>query len=168
MQLYQRVRIIAKEIAGSETKLATQIDVHQRTLNGYLKASREHNLWPLLPKILEIYPQINREWLFFGEGEMLRQSGAGMKAAAQPLRAVAHAPGSGENPTPHIDAVLLRQVIEILEEHLQTVKGRLSPAAKAEVISQLYELIVEQEEQAREPIQMMRLVMGALAKAANE
>ena len=71
-------------------------------------------------------------------------------------------------PTPHIDAALLRQVIEMLEEHLQAVKGKMSPAAKATVVSQLYEMLVEQEAQAREPLQMMRLVMGALAKAANE
>lgn len=73
-----------------------------------------------------------------------------------------------KSPPPHIDVALLRQVIEMLEEHLQAVKTKMSPAAKATVVSQLYEMLVEQEAQAREPIQMMRLVMGALAKAANE
>ncbi len=150
MKLYQRVRTIAKEVAGSETKLAPLIGVHQRTFNGYLKESREHNLWPLLPKILEVFPQVSREWLYFDEGEML---GGG---------------GPQKPPTPHIDAALLRQVIEMLEEHLQAVKAKMSPSAKATVVSQLYEMLVEQEAQAREPIQMMRLVMGALAKAANE
>ncbi|MBO4312525.1 MAG: hypothetical protein J5828_05960, partial [Desulfovibrionaceae bacterium] len=30
----------------------------------------EYNLWRFLPKILELYPDISRDWLFFGEGEM--------------------------------------------------------------------------------------------------
>ncbi len=92
------------------------------------------------------------EWLVTGQGPA-RKDGA--EAFQKP-------------PTPHIDAALLRQVIEMLEEHLQAVKGKMSPAAKATVVSQLYEMLVEQEALAREPIQMMRLVMGALAKAANE
>lgn len=150
MQLYQRIKKIAAEIAGSDVKMGTAMGINPRTFSGYLKETRQDNLWPLLPTVLEIYPQISREWLYFDEGEMLRGG------------------DSQKPPTPRIDAALLRQVIELLEEHLQAVKGKLSPAAKATVVSQLYELIVEQEEQAREPIQMMRLVMGALAKAANE
>lgn len=152
MPLYQRVKKICSELAGSETKMAMLLGVQQRTFNGYLNESRQENLYGLLPKILEAYPQISRDWLYFGEGEM---SGAGDGEQAKP-------------PTPHIDRALLQQVIEILEEHLQAVKGKLSPAAKGMVVSQLYEMIIEQEEQAREPIQIMRLVMGALAKAANE
>ncbi len=149
MQLYQRVRKIATTLAGSDVKMGTALGMNPRTFSGYLKESREHNLWPLLPRILQEYPQISREWLYFDEGEMY--GGGGPK----------------KPPTPHIDAALLQQVMEMLEEHLQAVKGKLSPARKAVVVSQLYELIVEQEAEAREPIQMMRLVMGALAKAAN-
>lgn len=149
MQLFKRVKKVASEIAGSEVKMATALGIHPRTLNGYLKESREDNLWPILPAILQEYPQVSREWLYFDEGEMY--GGGGKKP-----------------PTPHIDAALLQQVIEMLEEHLQAVKGKLSPARKAVVVSQLYELVVEQEAEAREPIQMMRLVMGALAKAVNE
>lgn len=150
MELFKRVKLVASDLAGSETKLATKIGVNQRTLNGYMRGRREDNLWALLPRILQEYPQISRDWLYFDEGEMF---GGG---------------GPQKPPTPHIDAALLQQVIEMLEEHLQAVKGKLFPAAKATVVSQLYELLVEQEAQAREPIQMMRLVMGALAKAANE
>lgn len=149
MELYQRVKRISKELAGSETKMATLLGIQQRTFNGYLSPDRQDNLLALLPRILQEYPQISREWLYFDEGDMY---GGG---------------GPQKPPTPHIDAALLQQVMEMLEEHLQAVKGKLSPARKAAVVSQLYELIVEQEEQAREPIQMMRLVMGALAKAAN-
>lgn len=150
MQLFERIAKIAREVAGSQARLAEKINVNPRTFQGYVQAGRQDNLWPLLPDILDNYPNINREWLYFDEGEML--GGGGLQ----------------KPPTPHIDVALLRQVIEMLEEHLQAVKAKMSPAAKATVVSQLYEMLVEQEAQAREPIQMMRLVMGALAKAANE
>lgn len=149
MELYQRVKRISKELAGSETKMATLLGIQQRTFNGYLNESRQGNLWDLLPAMLKEYPQVSREWLYFDEGDM-------------------YGGGGSKPPTPHIDTALLQQVIEMLEEHLQAVKGKLSPARKAVVVSQLYELVAEQEAEAREPIQMMRLVMGALAKAANE
>jgi len=29
-------------------------------------------LWPVLFRIIELYPHISREWLFFGEGEMVK------------------------------------------------------------------------------------------------
>ena len=149
MELFERVRRISAEIAGSQKKLAELLGIAPNTFQGYLKSEREDNLWPVLPQILGLYPQVSREWLYFDEGEM-------------------YGGGGPKPPTPHVDTALLQQVLELLEEHLQAVKGKLSPARKAVVVSQLYELVVEQEEQAREPIQMMRLVMGALAKAANE
>ena len=43
----------------------------QRTFQGYLNDKRQDNLWPILPKILELFPRISRQWLYFGEGPML-------------------------------------------------------------------------------------------------
>jgi Predicted kinase len=60
----------------SEAKLASRLGVHPRTFNGYFKFERQDNLWPLLPKILEVLTDISREWLYFGEGEMLRSQTA--------------------------------------------------------------------------------------------
>ena len=170
-ELYQRVKFITKKFAGSESKMALLLGIQQRTFNGYLNKQRQGRLLELLPAILEEFPQINRDWLFFGEGEMLQHTGVGIKTVATSMRTVAHPPGAEgaqAPPTPHIDAALLQQVIEMLEEHLHAVKGTLTPANKAVVISQLYELVIEGEVENRQPIQMMRLVMGALAKAAND
>lgn len=71
MQLFERVRAIANEIAGSQTKLALALGLKQETFCGYLKETRQDNLWPILPRILEIYPDISREWLYFNEGAMV-------------------------------------------------------------------------------------------------
>lgn len=92
MKLFQRIRRISTELSGSASKLASRLHLPQTTLNGYLSEKRENNLWPLLPQILEIYPQISRDWLYFGEGEMLLTQGYGLQAVATPLKTVAHAP----------------------------------------------------------------------------
>ncbi len=71
MELFQRIKRIAVELVGSETKLATCLGMPQRTLNGYLNAKSQRNLWEYLPAILSLFPEIRRSWLYFGEGEML-------------------------------------------------------------------------------------------------
>lgn len=73
MQLFQRVKFLAKEVAGSETRLAEKLGLPQRKLNGYLCEKSQKNLWEYLPAILETYPHISRDWLYFGEGDMLRE-----------------------------------------------------------------------------------------------
>lgn len=70
MKLFERVRLISTELARSQSDLAKRLELTLSTFNGYLNEKRQDNLWPLLPRILEIYPQLNRDWLFFGEGEM--------------------------------------------------------------------------------------------------
>ncbi len=70
--LFKRIRILALEMTGSVARLAAKINIPQTTFNGYLNEKRQHNLWPLLPKLLELYPQVSRKWLYFGEGDMLQ------------------------------------------------------------------------------------------------
>ena len=71
MQLFQRVRILAKNKAGSVKALAEKLGKGQSRFNAYLNEQRQNNLWPLLPGILELYPDVSRDWLYFGEGEMI-------------------------------------------------------------------------------------------------
>ncbi len=72
MELFERVRKVATEVAGSQSALARVLGMSQRTFSGYLKKEREDNLWPLLPRIWLNYPSIRREWLWWDEGPMLR------------------------------------------------------------------------------------------------
>lgn len=74
MQLFQRVKILAKVKAGSVKALAERLSKGQSMFNAYLNERRQNNLWPLLPQILELYPDVSRDWLYFGEGEMLSAS----------------------------------------------------------------------------------------------
>ena len=72
MELYKRVDKVAKDIAGSVSKLAKALGVPQTTFNGHIINKRDDKLLPRVDKILAIYPQIRKDWLFFGTGAMLK------------------------------------------------------------------------------------------------
>lgn len=74
MELFQRVRLLAKVKAGTVKRLGEQLGKSQPVFQAYLNEQRQNNLWPLLPRILELYPDISRDWLYFGEGEMIASS----------------------------------------------------------------------------------------------
>lgn len=84
MQLYERVRYLANKVAKSQKEMAELLGLSQATFNGYLKESRQDNLWPLLPCILKLYPQISRDWLYFDEGDMLGRKGGMPYAGIKP------------------------------------------------------------------------------------
>lgn len=75
MELFQRIKELAVKCAGSETKLALALGLAQSRFNKYMNTKSQRNLWEYLPKILRLYPQLSRDWLYFGEGEMLKSKG---------------------------------------------------------------------------------------------
>lgn len=89
-ELYQRVEHVAKTLAGSVPQLAKALGREYRTFKGYLSEKRQDNLWPLLPEILDIYPRLSRQWLYFGEGPMLIGHGVPLDKPV-PLRMIAEA-----------------------------------------------------------------------------
>ena len=72
MELYERLDAVIRYTAKSRAHLAKQLKIKQTTFNSWFNRDRQDYLWPALLKILEIYPHISRDWLFFGEGEMLK------------------------------------------------------------------------------------------------
>jgi predicted DNA-binding protein (UPF0251 family) len=73
MELYQRIIDIIGHVEKNQITFAEKIGVNHRTFQGYLTQARQDNLWPLLPQILKKYPDILRDWLYFGEGEKLKK-----------------------------------------------------------------------------------------------
>ena len=71
MELYERVDELIDYAGKSRASLAKQLKIKQTTFNGYFTREKQKNLWPFLQEILAHFPQTSREWLFFGEGEML-------------------------------------------------------------------------------------------------
>ena len=84
MDLFERIKLVAKT-KGSVKKLAFELNIPQTTFNGYLSEKRQDNLWPLLPKILVLYPELSRDWLYFGEGQMLKADGEKTDSSYPPL-----------------------------------------------------------------------------------
>lgn len=73
MRLFERVRLLVdKKTVTSLAALARAIGLKQQTLHGWLSEDREDNLWPHLTKLLGCRPDVNRDWLFFDEGPMLK------------------------------------------------------------------------------------------------
>lgn len=87
MQLYERIRFLAKIKEKSLSAFSEKLGYQQNTFNGYLKESRQNNLWEILPQILQLYPDVSRDWLYFGEGEMLDTSEKASPETIQELKA---------------------------------------------------------------------------------
>lgn len=87
--LFERIKYIASKIAGSQAILGETLGINKRTFEGYLKKERENNLWPLLSQILTVYPQIQRNWLYFGEGEPCIVEDMEASHVLRPLQSVA-------------------------------------------------------------------------------
>lgn len=92
VQLYERVRRLASHVANSQKAIADALGLSRARFQGYLNQDRQDNLWPLLAGILTAYPAVSREWLYFGEGPMLKADGQDTgctgQVAAQPIPVV--------------------------------------------------------------------------------
>ncbi len=142
MELFQRVKQVSKELAGSETKLASMLGLPQRTLNGYLNEKSQRNLWEYLPKVLACFPQIRREWLWWDEGSMLKDSSANSESP-DPSRVV-----SEPMPVANDLVAQLKHKNTELTEKLLSAKDELLEA-KNEIITSKDKIIALHEENKR-------------------
>lgn len=160
-ELYERVSEAGKYFDGIPT-FAQKIGVHYRTFLGYLNAKRQHNLWPLLPIMLETFPRLSRQWLYFGEGPMIIGNGKSenpisfqeIVASAEIMAAenegtwgklLTYIIGVArtEDPQPEIPAVQSRE-LEELRSRVETLENLL--AAKEKIIQLQDELLARKDD----------------------
>jgi len=67
MELFDRIRFLAKNSKYSLASIATHLGVTPQAFNKWLKAGSQKNLWEHLPKILELFPEVRPEWLYMGQ-----------------------------------------------------------------------------------------------------
>ena len=79
MQLYERIRLLDQDRGVSQAKLAEIVGVYPQKFSQWLNEKSQKNLWEHLPKILDAFPDIRPEWLYYDHGPMLRDA-----ADAQP------------------------------------------------------------------------------------
>lgn len=72
MELFQRLLQLVEFLTdNSQSRFAKSVGLSQQTFNNYLNSDGQQKIRKtLLDAILSVYPQINRNWLYFGEGEM--------------------------------------------------------------------------------------------------
>lgn len=71
MELYERVEQILRHHKMPRYALAKKLGVAQNTFTRYFCMDQQAKLSQYLWDIHALFPDIRREWLFFGEGEML-------------------------------------------------------------------------------------------------
>ncbi len=85
MEVFERVTEVLKAKKLARYQLAEMVGAKQNTFNRYFDLENQDKLTPYLWKILELFPDISRDWLFFGEGEMTAGSPEGDNAAVTPV-----------------------------------------------------------------------------------
>jgi len=73
MELFERLNQLVSVLTGGNlTKFCRKLSkTRNTTLSGYLNARGQEKVrLTLIFEILDAYPEINRDWLIFGEGEM--------------------------------------------------------------------------------------------------
>lgn len=74
MELFSRVKDIAKQYFRTDKALAEALGIPQSTFCAWLNAKRQDNLWPHLAKIAALCPEVRRQWLYYGDGSMLEEA----------------------------------------------------------------------------------------------
>lgn len=84
MELYERlIKLTEIFTDNSQAKFARSIGLFQQTFHGYLNPDGQQKIRKVvLDAILNTYPEVNRDWLYFGEGEMLTSDAPAETAAA--------------------------------------------------------------------------------------
>ena len=118
---------------------AEMVGVHNSTFSRW-ERGEQYPSQPDICKILQICPQVNPTWFLTGEGPMER--------GADPQQSTPTA----------FKRSLLKDVVEAVEEHLDSRDLELVPDKKAELITVLYEMFAEKEEKKIDKAVVLSLV----------
>lgn len=76
MQLFERVELILSLKKMARYALAEKLGIKQNTFTRYFCPEHQGKIAPHLWEILNIFPDVNRDWLFFEEGEPFSETKA--------------------------------------------------------------------------------------------
>lgn len=83
MQLFERIRYLLKIKRYSQEVFAEYLGIPQTTLSRWLKEGGQKNLFPHLEKLLELWSDVNPEWLYRGLGEPFLEAAATAATSAE-------------------------------------------------------------------------------------
>lgn len=110
--LYLRVQKVIEMNGLSRAKCAEGFRIDPKTLASYLTEEKQGGLYEYLPLLLEWYPRLSRQWLFFGEGPMHIGFGVPLNKPV-PLRTIAEAVGQMAEDAGGTEAEVLRYIAGI-------------------------------------------------------
>lgn len=112
MELFERLNELVVVISnGNVTAFCRKTSIRNTTFTNYLDDTGQKNVRvEQLLEILEAYPQVSREWLFFDEGEMFVPGFRMGMRMGERLPAPAHAGEEPEIATPAADMVRAAEI----------------------------------------------------------
>ena len=155
MYLYQRIKSVLAALTLSQSEMARRLGMPQRTFQGYLNEKRQDNLWPLLPRILELYPRLSRQWLYFEEGPMFIGQDVPLDQPV-PLQTVQQAV-----------ELMARDAAGTNKTLLQLVAGQAGEQDTAEKVRALEEKLREREAELAEERRLNRRLTDKLLLEGN-
>lgn len=72
-EIFERLKLLQPYLAKNRTALAERLGVDESTFSGQIRR-KSNNIYPLLPKIFELLPELSAEWLYLGKGKMFLDS----------------------------------------------------------------------------------------------
>ena len=113
MELYERI-LSLQSVVGSKSKIAKILEITPQNLNAYSCEVGQKNFLHRLPRLLKALPDLNRDWLYFGEGPMF----ATKIAAQASVSDAANTP-----PALSREEQLLRQIDRLTESSQQLTEA---------------------------------------------
>lgn len=71
MELFERI-LFLEGIFGSRKAIAEALEITPQKLSAYCNTTSQKNLWEHLPKLLKVRQDISKSWLYYEEGEMIK------------------------------------------------------------------------------------------------
>ena len=155
MELFKRIKEISKHFTSSDKALAEKLGFKQATFSGYLNEKRQDNLWTVLPKILEMYPRLSRQWLYFEEGPMFIGQDVPLDQPV-PLQTIQQAV-----------ELMARDAAGTNKTLLQLVAGQAGEQDTAEKVRALEEKLREREAELAEERRLNRRLTAKLLLEGN-
>lgn len=74
--IYERLKLLQPRLAKNQAEFAQLLGVDRKTYGGAI-LRKSSTVYPLLPKLFDLIPDLNAEWLYLGRGEQIKSEASG-------------------------------------------------------------------------------------------
>ena len=113
MELYERI-LSLQSVLGNKSRIAKALEITPQKLNAYSCEVGQKNFLHRLPRLLKAIPDLNRDWLYFGDGPMFVSQKKGQDESSNEATAA---------PLPTREEQFLRQIDRLTETNRQLTES---------------------------------------------